>query len=115
MRKSTKKTQAKKKASPPAKVAEALQPLRGPAARTPKRATNLTLDPAAVERGEKFGEKHGTSVSKLVTGFLYALPSSNDAVVAELTPAVRRLYGLAAGSGAERDDYRAHLLKKYDG
>ena len=30
-----------------------------------------------------------------------------------LTPAVRRLWGIAAGGDADRDQYRQHLARKY--
>jgi hypothetical protein len=82
-----------------------------------KRPTNLTLDPEAVARGERFGQRHGTSLSQLVTGFLYSLPGDAASMkVSELAPPVRRLYGVATGaSGAatDRETYRAHLDKKY--
>lgn len=79
-----------------------------------KKATNLTLDPEAVARGERFGERHGTSLSRLVTSFLYSLPADEgDDTPPELTPPVRRLYGLAAGGTTDRDAHRAHLRRKY--
>lgn len=82
-----------------------------------KRPTNLSLDPAAVARGEEFSRRHGTSLSQLVTGFLYSLPSDSAAMrLGELAPAVRRLYGVAAGESgatADRDAYRVHLDEKY--
>ena len=81
-----------------------------------KKPTNLTLDPEAVARGERFGERHGTSLSQLVTSFLYSLPAdeSGDAPP-DLAPPVRRLYGLAAGGTTDRDTYREHLRRKYGG
>jgi hypothetical protein len=80
----------------------------------PKRPTNLTLDPEAVARGERFGERQGTSLSQLVNRFLHALPERDPGLRApDLGPAVRRLYGVAARGRAERKAYRAHLVKKY--
>jgi len=80
-----------------------------------KKATNLTLDPEAVARGERFGQQHGTSLSQLVNSFLHGLPApeSEDEALAHLTPAVRRLYGVAAGGATDREAHRAYLLEKY--
>jgi uncharacterized protein DUF6364 len=81
-----------------------------------KRPTNLTLDPDAVRRGELFGQRHGRSLSQLVTGFLYSLPAEDAGeALPELAPAVRRLFGLAAGAKTDRDSYREHLAQKYGG
>lgn len=71
---------------------------------------NLSLDPEAVERGERYSALHSTSISQLVSDFLSRLPL--DDAEPELTPAVRRLLGAAAGEG-DREDYRRHLLEKY--
>lgn len=83
--------------------------------KTLKRATNLTLDPEAVARGERYGQQHGTSLSQLVNGFLHGLPASEseDEALAHLSPVVRRLYGVAAGGTTDREAHRAHLLKKH--
>lgn len=85
-----------------------------PEKRPAKKPTNLTLDAEAVARGERFGQRHGKSLSQLVTGFLYSLPADdvND-VRSQLTPIVRRLYGVGGGGTADRDAYRDHLLEKY--
>lgn len=85
----------------------------------PKRPTNLTLDPEAVARGERFSARHGTSLSQLVTRFLHALPADEGAeqplAKRALTPPVRRLHGIVAGGGTDRDAYRARLVEKYGG
>lgn len=81
-----------------------------------KRRTNLTLDHDAVAAGERYGLRHGTNLSQLVNGFLHGLEANaGDAsdLAAELTPAVRRLYGAAAGGAADRNAHRAHLIDKY--
>lgn len=81
-----------------------------------KKPTNLTLDPEAITRGEHFGRRHGTSLSQLVNGFLRSLPAPDgDEALTDLTPAVRRLYGVAGGGTTDRDAHRAHLLEKYKG
>jgi len=77
----------------------------------PKRSKNLSLDPQAVERGERYSELHGTNVSQLVNNFLSSLPLDSEAA-GPLSPAVLRLLGAAAGeSGVE--EYHRYLLEKY--
>lgn len=89
-----------------------------PAGRPPtKQRTNLTIDPAAVARGEAFSGEQGVSLSQLVTDFLYALPSTSGsptAVMESFSPPVRRLFGVALNTTADRDLYRTHLQAKYD-
>ncbi len=75
-----------------------------------KVSKNLSLDPNAVRRGERYSEIHDTSLSRLVGDFLSRLPL--DEPEAELTPRVRRLLGAGAGKTG-RGDYRAHLSRKY--
>lgn len=78
-----------------------------------RRPVNLTLDRDAVERGERFARHEGVSLSTLVTGFLQSLPDPDAASALSLAPAVRRLYGLAAGHDLSRDDFRKFLARKY--
>lgn len=81
-----------------------------------KQPTNLTLDPEAITRGERFSRRHGVSLSQLVSRLLRALPGEDDAFdLAELTPVVRRLYGVAEGAAANREEYRKHLRQKFGG
>ncbi len=89
---------------------------RAAARRVVKKRTNLTLDPEAVAVGERYGKRHGTSVSQLVNGFLHALGRGSDdyvSVASELAPPVRRLYGLAAGWTTAREAHRDYLREKY--
>jgi hypothetical protein len=81
------------------------------ARRKAKRPKNLLLDPDAVARGERYSRLHKTNLSRLVGDFLRALPLSADE--SALTPAVRRLWGIAARSEADRDLHRKHLSRKY--
>ena len=74
---------------------------------------NLLLDEDAVARGERYSELHGTNLSRLVSDFLRHLPM--DEPGRELAPAVRRLFGVAAGGRTGREDYRQYLLSKYGG
>ncbi|HXH41046.1 MAG TPA: DUF6364 family protein [Thermoanaerobaculia bacterium] len=76
-----------------------------------KQSKNLSLDPEAVTRGERYSEMHETNVSQLVNRFLSSLPIDDEAEHT-LTPAVRRLLGLASGKNAVKQ-YRQHLVEKY--
>lgn len=82
-----------------------------------KERVNLTVDPDALERGRRYGRRHGLSLSRLVTDFLRTLPDGEDeAGDEEPPPAVRRLLGSgvsAQGVSGDRDDYRRHLEEKY--
>ncbi len=73
---------------------------------------NLSLDPAAVERGERYGERHAKSLSQVVSDFLLRLPLDEEET--DLTPAVRRLLGIAKGGGGE-EDYHVYLAERYGG
>ncbi|MDO8501608.1 MAG: DUF6364 family protein [Gemmatimonadaceae bacterium] len=70
---------------------------------------NLTLDPEAVKRGERYSRRKGTSVSQIVSDFLSRLPDDGDS---KLSPTVGRLLGIARGKGDE-EAYRRYLEKKY--
>ncbi len=73
---------------------------------------NLSLEPSAIARGQRYGRRHGKSLSQLVNDFLQALPvEAPDAQ--ELSPLVRRLRGIAAGRKGGREGYRKHLAEKY--
>jgi len=77
--------------------------------RKARRPKNLLLDPDAVARGHQYSRRYGTSLSWLVDDFLRSLPLGADERT--LTPGVRRLWGIAAGSDAER--FRQHLSRKF--
>lgn len=77
-----------------------------------KRRKHLLLDEDALEHAESFSRWSGTTLSRLVSDFLRSLPGDDDAEL-DLTPAVRRLYGIAAGGTADRDTYREYLVAKY--
>jgi len=79
-----------------------------------KQSKNLSLDPEAVRRGERYSELHDTNVSQLVNNFLSSLPVDEDVSEAALTPIVRRMLGIAEGSGGV-EDYHEHLIEKYGG
>jgi hypothetical protein len=73
---------------------------------------NLSLEPDAIERGQRYGRLHGKTLSQLVNDFLRALPLE-PVNQRELSPLVRRLRGVAAGGQTDREDYREHLARKY--
>lgn len=77
-----------------------------------KIAKNLSLEPAAIARGERYGRRHGKNLSQLVNDFLRALPLKAP-TTEELSPLVRRLRGIAAGGKTNRTAYRKSLLRKY--
>jgi hypothetical protein len=76
-----------------------------------KQSLNLTVDPESLERGQRYSERHGVSISKLVDDFLANLPLDEESKDS-LTPDVRSLIGIGAGD-ADRESYRKHLLEKY--
>jgi hypothetical protein len=78
-----------------------------------KKPKNLSLDPDVVARGERYSQAHGTNLSRLVGDFLRALPVDDGLAPLPRSPAVRRLRGIAAGGRADREAYRAHLLRKH--
>ncbi len=79
-----------------------------------KVAKNLSLEPDAVKRGERYGRLHGTNLSRLVSDFLRGLPIEPPDEQG-LSPVVRRLRGVAAGATTDRARYREHLYRKYGG
>ena len=78
-----------------------------------KKPKNLSLEPDAVARGERYSQLHGTNLSRLVGDFLRSLPLGD--VREPLSPAVRRLRGIAARSKLDRSAYREYLHRKYGG
>ena len=81
--------------------------------RVRKEPKNLSLDPEAVARGERYSRRHGTNLSRLVDDYLRSLPLDTDEE--PLSPLVRRLRGAAAGGKADRATYHEHLYGKYGG
>ncbi len=79
-----------------------------------RKPKNLSLEPDAIQRGERYGRLHGTTLSRLVNDFLRSLPLEPPPAQ-ELSPLVRRLRGIAAGRRTDRKEYREHLYRKYGG
>lgn len=79
----------------------------------PKRSLNLTVERDSLERGQRYSQRHGVSISKLVDDFLAHLPLEEESAD-PITPDVRSLIGIGIGIGdADRESYRKHLLEKY--
>ena len=75
-----------------------------------KQSKNLSLDPKAVKRGERYSKLHNTNVSQLVNHFLSGLPVGEEKN--NFSPTVRRLIGVASSKDAVKE-YRQHLVEKY--
>jgi len=76
-----------------------------------KQTKNLSLDPEAIERGERYSKLHNTTVSQLVNRFLLGLPIGEEGQNI-FSPTVRRLIGVAPDGDAVQE-YHEHLLEKY--
>jgi len=71
----------------------------------------LRLDDKLIASAKPHSAESGKSVSQLVADF-FALIDAQDRDV-DITPRVRSLRGVLAGSGVDESDYRRHLEEKY--
>jgi len=71
----------------------------------------LSVDDSVVERAKRYAKTRGVSISELVEAYL-DLVSRRRGVTAE-TPVLRSLRGTLRGANPE--DYRRHLARKYRG
>ena len=71
----------------------------------------LRLDEKLIASAKRHSAESGKSVSQLVADF-FALIDAEDSDV-DITPRVRSLRGVLAGSGLDESDYRRHLEEKY--
>ena len=71
----------------------------------------LRLDEELIARAKRHSAETGRSVSQLVADFFSLIESQDPGV--EVTPRVRALRGVLAGSGLDEDDYRRHLEIKH--
>lgn len=74
----------------------------------PRKKLTLSVDEKAIRRARRFSDRHGTSISSLVSNFLASL---GDADVRE-GRVVSRLRGILRPSTG-MEDYRDHLADKY--
>lgn len=71
----------------------------------------LRLDEKLIARAKRHSADSGRSISKLVADFFSLIDADERDV--EVTPRVRSLRGVLAGSGLNEKDYRRHLEEKY--
>ncbi len=71
----------------------------------------LRLDDKLIASAKRHSAESGKSISQLVSDF-FALIDAKDADI-EITPRVRSLRGVLAGSNLDESDYRRHLEEKY--
>lgn len=93
-----------------------------------KATLSIEIDRSLIERVRRYSAEHGKGVSETVSELIDKLPVEQPANAApsgpsaqegeeeewvkKLTPTVRSLLGVAAGSGDE-EDYHQYLLEKY--
>lgn len=71
----------------------------------------LRLDQDLIARAKRHSADTGRSVSQLVADFFSLIEAQDSGV--EISPLVRALRGVLAGSGLDEDDYRRHLEIKH--
>ena len=71
----------------------------------------LRLDDKLIASAKRHSAESGRSISQLVADF-FALIDAQD-IDAEITPRVRALRGVLAGSDLDESDYRRHLEEKH--
>jgi len=71
----------------------------------------LRLDDRLIESAKRHSAETGRSISQLVADFFAFIDAAAEEV--EITPRVRSLRGVLAGSGLDETDYRRHLEEKY--
>jgi hypothetical protein len=78
----------------------------------PKRAKNLLLDADALTRGEEYCWRHETTLSRLVSDFLLALPAEEAGpTVWPVSPVVQQLCR-TVGTPPAGERYRDYLFKE---
>lgn len=71
----------------------------------------LRLDDKLIDRAKRHSAKSGKSVSQLVSDYFELIDSQDTEI--EITPRVRSLRGVLAGSNLDERDYRKHLEEKH--
>jgi hypothetical protein len=71
----------------------------------------LRLDDKLIASAKRHSAESGKSVSQLVSDFFAFIDAEVTDV--DITPRVRSLRGVLAGSGVDESDYRRHLEEKY--
>lgn len=71
----------------------------------------LRLDDDLIERAKRHSADTGRSLSQMVADFFSLIDSGEGTTT--VTPRVRSLRGVLAGSGLDERDYRRHLEEKH--
>jgi hypothetical protein len=71
----------------------------------------LRLDDRLITSAKRHSAESGRSISQLVADFFALIDMESGEV--EVTPRVRSLRGVLAGSGLDASDYKRHLEEKY--
>lgn len=71
----------------------------------------LRLDDRLIASAKRHSAESGRSISQLVSDFFAFIEVESGEV--EVTPRVRSLRGVLAGSGLDVSDYKRHLEEKY--
>jgi Family of unknown function (DUF6364) len=73
----------------------------------------LRIDEDLIERAKSYARQSGKSVSQLVSDYLKLLPKPEGHRKQPMTPIVRSLRGVLAGSGVDEETYRRYLEEKH--
>ena len=71
----------------------------------------LRLDDKLIASAKRHAAESGKSVSQMVSDFFALMDAQGKDV--DVTPHVRALRGVLAGSGLDESDYRRHLEEKH--
>jgi hypothetical protein len=73
----------------------------------------LRLDEKLIASAKRHSAASGRSVSQLVADFISLLEAQSTSTDVEVTPRVRALRGVLAGSELDEGEYRRHLENKH--
>jgi len=73
----------------------------------------LRLDEKLIASAKRHSAASGRSVSQLVADFFSLLEAQSTSTDVEVTPRVRALRGVLAGSELDEGEYRRHLENKH--
>ena len=73
----------------------------------------LWLDEKLIASAKRHSAASGRSVSQLVADFFSLLEAQSTSTNMEVTPRLRALRGVLAGSELDEGEYRRHLESKY--
>lgn len=73
----------------------------------------LRIDENLIEKVKYFSEKHGKSVSKIVSDYFSILLEKYSQSNSEITPIVQSLKGALKGQKIDKKEYKRYLEKKY--